>query len=266
MNHAELVVSFEKRDLKLVALDCERYLTIRALALALDSKVRSLKKLVQEMKAREELKEGVHFKCIPVPTLGGPQITILITYRGVIRIAMRSDSPRAIRFRDWAEDVLYSLMTSVDADAPELRSLVERGLKEIGTANHEATKKACDLILSLRGGEANTIPADKYLDLGNRGFLTAIAWVRKYYCAYCFPCMNGGGKFERYVARKYVAKYTRWPEHEETTRLYAWVYSETRDREFLETCLLEFLKNELSRVIGHSGAGAPKAITAGEEQ
>ncbi len=72
MNHAELMVTFEKRDLKLVALDGERYLTIRALALALDSKVRSLKKLVQEMKARDELKEGVHFKRIPVPTLGGP--------------------------------------------------------------------------------------------------------------------------------------------------------------------------------------------------
>ena len=160
MNHAELMVTFEKRDLKLVALDGERYLTIRALALALDSKVRSLKKLVQEMKAREELKEGVHFKCIPVPTLGGPQITILITYRGVIRIAMRSDSPRAIRFRDWAEEVLYLFDDRAwTPTAPELRALVERGLKEIGTANHEATKKACDLILSLRGGEANTIPA-----------------------------------------------------------------------------------------------------------
>ena len=52
MNRAELMVTFEKHNLKLVALDGERYLTIKALALALDSKVRSLKKLVQEMKAR----------------------------------------------------------------------------------------------------------------------------------------------------------------------------------------------------------------------
>jgi prophage antirepressor-like protein len=265
MNHSEIVVAFESQDLKLVEIDGERYITTNALALGLDAKPRSLKKLVQEMRSRGELKEGIHLKCIPIQTAGGTQTTTLITYKGVIRISMRSDSHRAIRFRDWAEDVLFSVMTGVAENTHELRALVERGLKEIGTANHEATKRACDLILSLKTGTAMVVPTSKIPDYRDSAYVTAIEWAKKYYSTYCFPCMNGGGKFERYVARRYVATYRRWPEHDQTTRLYAWVYSEINDRIFLEACFLEFLKNELSRVIGN-GAAAPKAITAGEKR
>jgi prophage antirepressor-like protein len=256
------MVTFEKHDLKLVTLEGERYMATRALALALNEKVRSLKKLVQQMRARGELKEGVHLKCIRVRTYGGPQTTILITYRGVIRIAMRSDSPRAVRFRVWAEEVLYAVMTGAGTDAQMLRSFIEKGLKQIGTANDQAAKQACDLILSLQTGEPTTVTTARKAPGRDRDHVTAIAWVRKFYPRHFFPSMNYGGKFEGYVARLHLAERGRWPQHGETKRLYAWVYSETQDRGFLEKCLLEFLKEELGRAILQSSNCTPRAITA----
>lgn len=264
MNSSELMVTFEKHDLKLVTLEGERYMTTRALALALNAKVRSLKKLVQQMRARGELKEGVHLKCIRVQTYGGPQTTILITYRGVIRIAMRSDSPRAVRFRDWAEEVLYAVMTGAGADAQMLRSFIEKGLKQIGTANDQAAKRACDLILSLRSGEPTSLSAYQEQDKKGQDHITAMKWVRKYYPRFFYPSMNYGGKFEGYVAKRYFARRHRWPDHDDTTRLHAWLYSEIRDREFLVLSLVQFLSDELSRAIHQGDGGGPKAITAGE--
>jgi prophage antirepressor-like protein len=264
MKSTELMVTFEKHDLKLVEVDGERYLTTRALALSLDTRVRSLKKLVQEMRARGELKEGVHLKCLPVQTCGGLQTTILITYRGVIRLAMRSDSPRAVRFRDWAEEVLYTVMTRGGDAAQAIRSLIEKGLKEIGSANDQAAKRACDLILSLRSGEPTSLSAYQRQDGKAQDFITAMHWVRKYYPRFFYPSMNYGGKFEGYVAKRYLARHHRWPEHDDTTRLHAWVYAEIHDREFLMLSLVQFLSDELSRAIHQGDGGVPKAITAGE--
>lgn len=264
MHDAELMVTFEKHDLKLVEVDGERYMTTRALALSLDTRVRSLKKLVQEMRARGELKEGVHLKCLPLQTCGGPQTTILITYRGVIRLAMRSDSPRAVRFRDWAEEVLYAVMTRGGDAAQAMRSLIEKGLKEIGSANDRAAKRACDLILSLRSGEPAALSAYEEQDKRGQGYITAMKWVRKYYPRFFYPSMNYGGKFEGYVAKRYLARRHRWPEHDDTTRLHAWLYSEIHDRQFLVLSLVQFLSDELSRAIRRGEGGGPKAITAGE--
>ncbi len=201
----------------------------------------------------------------PLQTNGGQQITTMISYRGVIRIAMRSDSPRAIRFRDWAEEVLYGLMVGAGTDTHAVRLLIENGLKQIGTANDQAAKKACDLILSLRTGEPTTVATVQSSDRRNRGYLTAIEWVRQYHPRYLFPSMNYGGRFEGYTAKEFFTERGHWPEHDESTRVYGWVYSKTRDLRFLETCLVEFLKDQLARAILQGKAGSPKAITAGEE-
>jgi hypothetical protein len=77
--------------------------------------------------------------------------------------------------------------------------------------------------------------------------------------------MNYGGRFEGYVARRHLLERGRWPQHGETKRLYAWVYSETQDRKFLENCLVEFLKDELARAIPQGIACPPRAITEGRE-
>jgi len=263
MKCTELMVTFEKQALKLVEVEGERYMTTKDLALALNAKIRSVKKLVKEMRDRGELKEGVHLRCLRVPTSGGPQTTILMTYRGVIRVAMRSDSQRAIRFRDWAEEVLYGVMTSAGGDATALRSFVENGLKEIGSANDQATKKACELILSLRAGEPTVLPTAPRPITKTRGYLTAVQWVKKYYPRYSFPSMNSGGKFEGYTAKRFFTERGRWPEHDGTTRLYAWIYSDRSDREFLERCLVEFLKDQAPLSIIPGNDATQKAITAG---
>ena len=260
MNCTELIVTFDKHDLKLVGLNQERFITLRYLALALQTKLGSLKKLVREMRERGELREGVHLKCTPLPTNGGEQLTTLVTYRGVIRIAMRSDSPRAARFRDWAEEVLYTVM--VGPDTQEVRLLIEKGLKRIGTANDLAARQTCDLILSLRNGEPTTLPMARQASLRDRGFVTATEWVKKCCPGHTGPYMNGGGRFERFVARRYLSENGRWPDHDVTQRLYAWLYSPQRDRQFLEKCLVEFLSEEHDR-LGNSGNSIP--VSAGQE-
>ena len=155
-------------------------------------------------------------------------------------------------------------MTKTNPDAHVLRSFVEAGLKQIGTANDQAAKAACDLILSLRTGEPTTIATVQRPARRNRGDLTAIEWVRKYHPRHLFPSMNFGGRFEGYTAKRFFAARGHWPEHDGTSRLNAWVYSETRDRPFPGTCLVEFLKGELARGGLQGKAGGPKAITAGE--
>ncbi|GEM_PF-1755463 len=241
---APLLVTFENRNLKLVSHDDERLMTIRELALGLGSKIRSLKKLVQKLKEKGELKEGVHFRCIPFQTCGGVQTTTLLTYRGIIRILMRSDSPRAARFRDWAEEVLYSIMTDPGYDLQGLRSLVEPGLKSIGTAANEAVEQVCDLIVTLRSVNTTNLSNQGQTRRTRGPHITAISWVRTYYPTYYYSAMNFGGKFESFVSRRFLKVHGRWPEHLETHRLHAWAYSEQRDKRFLERCLAAFYRQE----------------------
>jgi prophage antirepressor-like protein len=47
---------------------------------------------------------------------GGMQDTIIINYHGVIRAAMLAKTPKAKAFRDWAEDVLFTVMTQGHID------------------------------------------------------------------------------------------------------------------------------------------------------
>jgi prophage antirepressor-like protein len=264
MNYLDLLVTFENHDLTLVIVDDERYLTLRGLAQALDTQVRSLQKLVQEMRDKHELKEGVHLRCIPMQTAGGKQPTTLVTYRGIIRIAMSSHSPRAAQFRDWAEDVLFAIMTNSGPDPQTIRALVEKELKAIGNANQKAAQQACELILSLRGGASADLPTVYRSDRKDRGYVTAIEWVKKYYPGYAFPRMNSGGRLERLVVRRHLVERGHWPEHDGTNRLHAWIYSERYDREFLEQSLQEFLKRELPRIISQSNAGNRRAFGTGE--
>lgn len=50
---------------------------------------------------------------------GGRPETVL-TYHGVIRAAMLSNAPRAKEFRDWAEDVLFKVMTTGHYEDPRI--------------------------------------------------------------------------------------------------------------------------------------------------
>lgn len=54
---------------------------------------------------------GKQGTCI-LHTPGGKQECRVLNYRGVIRAAMKSDAPKAVQFRDWAEEVLFQVMTT----------------------------------------------------------------------------------------------------------------------------------------------------------
>jgi prophage antirepressor-like protein len=84
--------------------------------------------LIAELSKKGEMVEGKHFCTLNVQksassgshssTLnvqksvrGNPNI-IVLSYRGIIRVSMHSEGRRASKFRDWAEDVLFEVMTT----------------------------------------------------------------------------------------------------------------------------------------------------------
>jgi len=64
------------------------------------------------LKENSELKEGRHICRVTLQMPGDTQSRkySVLSYRGVIRVAMRSEGKNAVAFRDWAEDVLYEVM------------------------------------------------------------------------------------------------------------------------------------------------------------
>ncbi len=110
MNYEPLSANFEDTELEIISECGERFITVRDLAAGLGAKKRSILKLIGDLAGNNELKEGVHFLCIPLSSRGGTQNTMIVSYRGVLRIVMRMNSPRAARFRDWCETVLYGIM------------------------------------------------------------------------------------------------------------------------------------------------------------
>lgn len=89
--------------------------------------VSNVRSLVADLRDTEGLVEGKHYCRLDLPMNGKDVLfcratrqqveksvqdreRLLLSYRGVIRVAMRSDGPRAVQFRDWAEDVLFAAM------------------------------------------------------------------------------------------------------------------------------------------------------------
>jgi prophage antirepressor-like protein len=127
------VVFFYHNDLdaeysmEIVDSDGEKWVLASSVGFALG--IQSIRKLIKDLKASEGLIEGRHFCNIKLQYSekdvrpGNPD-RLLLSYRGVIRVAMRSDGPRAVAFRDWAEEVLYNAMVrSQAAPKPSLCKL-----------------------------------------------------------------------------------------------------------------------------------------------
>ncbi|MEW6351434.1 MAG: Bro-N domain-containing protein [Thermodesulfobacteriota bacterium] len=113
MSEITQLIQFEDAEIRVYDLNGERWVTAKELAGALGyADPRTFRDLVQEMADRGELKKGGHFNLLPLQTAGGKQETVVLSYRGVIRTAMRSDAPNAVAFRDWAEEVLFQVMVT----------------------------------------------------------------------------------------------------------------------------------------------------------
>jgi hypothetical protein len=75
--------------------------------------IQNIRDTFAKISQTEGLVEGTHWCRIILQQVGKvvqDRERLLLSYRGVIRVAMRSDGPRAVQFRDWAEDVLYEAM------------------------------------------------------------------------------------------------------------------------------------------------------------
>jgi prophage antirepressor-like protein len=110
--------------------------------------VKQIRRLVHELKNLNEIKEGKHCRTVTERRESDNKLSqrVMLSYRGVIRVAMRSQGTRAREFRDWAEEVLYQVMMTGSYGIPEVaesRETLEEAMKDCvrrGFALSEALK------------------------------------------------------------------------------------------------------------------------------
>lgn len=129
-------VNDQKFPLEIIDHNGDRWVTRRQLEDALG--VNNLRMLHSRLVELRELKEGIHFVKVKLgsETIFDPEtelsndsllnslvpkskgkssgnpFLIIYSYRGIIRVSMASEGKNAIDFRDWAEKVLYEVMTT----------------------------------------------------------------------------------------------------------------------------------------------------------
>jgi|GEM_PF-1802400 len=115
------VVKFEAQgkayQLSLIERDGGKWVTAQQAGEAMG--VKNIRDLIGGLKESGELKAGKHYRRVILQkrTRGNPN-TLVLSYRGVIRVAMRAQGSRARLFRDWAEDVLYQVMMTGSYGTP----------------------------------------------------------------------------------------------------------------------------------------------------
>lgn len=116
------VVRFEDVDIRVHDAEGNRWVTFGEVGRALGySEPSDLRKLVDRNEKEFEGKQMV----VSLSTISGMKGHRVLNHRGVIRAGMLSQAPRAVAFRDWAEEVLLRVMLtgtygpSVSAKAPD---------------------------------------------------------------------------------------------------------------------------------------------------
>lgn len=123
--------------LSIIDADGEKWIMAQQLGEALGLK--NIRKLIQDLTLSREITEGKHFRPFLLRNSGpGNPTKTILSYRGVIRVAMRSQGQRAREFRDWAEEVLFQVMVSGAYGLP-------RAVEAIQAAEAEGVKKGLAL-------------------------------------------------------------------------------------------------------------------------
>lgn len=214
--------------LEIIDADGGKWVTRKQLAVALG--VSDLHKLHGRLIERGELKENVHWSLLKTEgvddittplkrTSGGAQQTVVYSYRGIIRVAMASEGRNAIAFRDWAETVLYEVMTTgsyvqsdsklsitaSDREALKRIAIAHAGILEVlGITGNAAVLAVNQEIIKLTGGEINPLASsgNTYLiaekqeqlftatEIGKKVGLTAMK-VNQRFCEAGYQVMNG---------------------------------------------------------------------------
>ncbi|MBI5570279.1 MAG: hypothetical protein HY914_10075 [Desulfomonile tiedjei] len=98
---------FSNQNLEVIELDGERFVTLRAIGRALGhADPIDCRKIIE--RHADEFAGKV--RVFSLSTIKGQRNCPVINFRGVIRLAMLSNAPRAIEFRDWAEQLLCHVM------------------------------------------------------------------------------------------------------------------------------------------------------------
>lgn len=108
-NVVKFKVNGKEYPISLVKKDVGKIVLAQQIGEAIGNK--QIKSLIFKMQKNGEIQEGRHLSSVKeLNSRPGNPRRLYLTYRGVIRVAMRSQGTRAREFRDWAEDVLYEVM------------------------------------------------------------------------------------------------------------------------------------------------------------
>lgn len=110
------IVKFHDVEFEIIELDGEKSVRVSALAKALG--YANGGRLVNLINRRRTEFEGKRFFLNLGINPSGGRPEMVLTYNGVIRAAMLSNAPRAKEFRDWAEEVLFKVMTTGHYELP----------------------------------------------------------------------------------------------------------------------------------------------------
>jgi prophage antirepressor-like protein len=183
------IVWFENTQFTPIDVNGKKWVTTKRLAEALGySNSSSLSHMIQN-----NLKE-FRGKTLLLKLGGGPgRPTMLINYHGVIRAAMLSDAPRAIEFRDWAEEVLFAVMTTGGYNDALITKMIE--------SQNEINLSFATRIKELQDNQARTlVPAQQ----DNRSWPTPTGMLRAIHHEPLPKYFNRGASFDIYCSLKHA--------------------------------------------------------------
>lgn len=117
------VVKFQAQgkeyQLSIIDADGGRWITAQQLGEAMGAQ--HYRKTLQYLRENGEIKKDVHYRDLMSRRQSDGKMSrqTVLSYRGVIRVAMRSQGARARLFRDWAEEVLFQVMMTGGYRSPE---------------------------------------------------------------------------------------------------------------------------------------------------
>ena len=147
----------------------------------------------------------------------------VINYHGVIRAAMLSNAPRSIEFRDWAETVLFSVMTKgayiqASAEGLVVQRVMESVKNEISTWISTSMNQALNPLthrigqLELDRNEMKESFARTYIPRDVGTWPTPTQLLRVISKEPLPKGFNSGADFDRFAAEEHKAEFGHYPE------------------------------------------------------
>lgn len=212
------VIRFHDTEFHIVDANGEKWVTVKQVAEALGYSAPD--KLNQLIRRNPQAFQGKTFSLKLSENAGRPET--LVSYHGVIRIAMWSKAPKALEFQDWAEDILFKVMTTGHYEVPALREdfnlpvlqQILKGINETvllqGRMLQNQEKRLEQMEGELRGRFSQIlIPANRDIT----SWPTPTQRLRILIGRKSLPKgFNSRGHFDQYVAEAHKQEFGNYPE------------------------------------------------------